>query len=114
MLSKADLVDDETVELAEMEIREIVEGSFLEAKPVIPFSAMDGHGLHDILQAMENEAEHVAGKAIQAPFRLWIDQVRSFPGFGTVASGTVVSGSIRRDDIVELLPSGKAGEGEVY
>jgi selenocysteine-specific elongation factor len=107
VLSKADVVDLETLELAEMEIREIVEGSFLEAKPVIPFSAMDGRGLHDILLAMENEAERVAGKALQDPFRLWIDQVRSFPGFGTVASGTVLSGSIRRDDIVGLLPSDK-------
>jgi selenocysteine-specific elongation factor len=107
VLSKADVVDVETLELAEMEIREIVEGSFLEAKPVIPFSAMDGRGLQDILLAMESEAESVAGKALQDPFRLWIDQVRSFPGFGTVASGTVLSGSIRRDDIVGLLPSGK-------
>ena len=40
MLSKADLVDHETLELAEMEIREILEGSFLEGKPVIPFSAV--------------------------------------------------------------------------
>ena len=68
---------------------------------------MDGRGLHDILLAMESEAERVDGKALQAPFRLWIDQVRSFPGFGTVASGTVLSGSIRRDDVVGLLPSGK-------
>jgi len=107
VLSKADVVDLETLELAEMEIREIVEGSFLEGRPVIPFSAMDGRGLHEILLAMESEAERVAGKALQDPFRLWIDQVRSFPGFGTVASGTVLSGSIMRDDIVGLLPSGK-------
>ncbi|MGO9567751.1 MAG: selenocysteine-specific translation elongation factor, partial [Desulfomonilaceae bacterium] len=106
VLSKADVVDLETLELAEMEIREIVEGSFLEAKPVIPFSAMDGRGLHDILLAMESEAERVAGKVLQDPFRLWIDQARSFLGFGTVISGTVLSGSIKRDDIVELLPSG--------
>ena len=81
VLSKADVVDHETLELAEMEIREIVEGSFLEGKPVIPFSAMDGRGLHDILLAMENEAERVAGKALQAPFRLWIDQVEELSRF---------------------------------
>lgn len=107
VLSKADLVDHETLELAEMEIREIVEGSFLENKPVIPFSAMDAWGLQEILLAMETEAEHADGKAIHSSFRLWIDQMRSFPGFGTVASGTVISGSIGRDDIVELLPSRK-------
>ncbi len=107
VLSKADLVDQETIELAEMEIREIVEGSFLEGKPVIPFSALDGRGLQEILQALESHADNIEGKKIEAPFRLWIDQVRSFAGFGTVVSGTVLSGIVRRDDIVQLLPSGK-------
>jgi len=107
VLSKADLVDQETLELAEMEIREIVQGTFLESKPVIPFSAPENRGLQEILLAAEREAEQINGKAIQAPFRLWVDQVRSFAGFGTVASGTVISGSIGRDDITELLPSRK-------
>ena len=107
VLSKADTVDLETLELAEMEIGELVTGSFLERKPVIPFSALDGRGLHEILLAMENEADSVDGKSINAPFRLWVDQVRSFPGFGAVVSGTVLSGTIKRDDTVELLPSGK-------
>ena len=53
VLSKADVVDHETLELAEMEIQEIVAGSFLEGKPVIPFSATDGRGLDQILLAME-------------------------------------------------------------
>jgi selenocysteine-specific elongation factor len=107
VLSKADQVDSETMELAEMEIREILEGSFLQGKPVIPFSAVDGRGLDQVSLALESEADHVAGKSIQAPFRLWIDQARSFPGFGTVVSGTVLSGIITRDDTVQLLPSGK-------
>ena len=107
VLSKADLVDRETLELAEMELRDVVEGSFLEGKPVLPFSAVDGNGQQEILVAIENEAKRVEAKATQGTFRLWIDQVRSFPGFGTVASGTVVSGSIGRDETVELLPCGK-------
>ncbi|MEW6138024.1 MAG: selenocysteine-specific translation elongation factor [Thermodesulfobacteriota bacterium] len=107
VLSKADLVDSETIELAEMELREAVEGSFLEGKPVLPFSAVDGNGQQEILAAVESEAERVEAKGIQGPFRLWVDQVRGFPGFGTVVSGTVVSGSIGRDETVELLPSGK-------
>ncbi len=49
VLSKADLVDRETMELAEMEIRDIVQGSFLKSKPVIPFSAMEESGLQEIL-----------------------------------------------------------------
>ena len=107
VLSKADVVDGETLELAQMEIRETLSGSFLEGKPIIPFSAVDGRGLDRVLQAIEKEAHHTCGKSVAAPFRLWIDQVRSFPGFGTVVSGTVFSGSIRQQQAVELLPLGK-------
>lgn len=107
VVSKADLVDSETLELAEMEIQEILQGSFLENKPVVPFSATDCRGLDQILLALEHEANHLDGKSALAPFRLWIDQVKSFPGFGTVACGTMVSGIIKCGDIVQLQPSGK-------
>lgn len=62
VISKADLVDDETIELAQMEVREISKGSCLEGKPVIPFSAADRRGLDQILSAMENEANRVDGR----------------------------------------------------
>jgi len=107
VLSKADVVDRETLELAELEIRAILDGSFLEGKQVIPFSSVDRRGLDQVRLAIENEVNHVHSKSVHGPFRLWIDQLRSFPGFGTVASGTVFSGSIRQDDRVELLPPGK-------
>ncbi|MEJ2717939.1 MAG: selenocysteine-specific translation elongation factor, partial [Deltaproteobacteria bacterium] len=107
VLSKTDVVDHETVELAEMEIREIVQGSFLEGQPVIPFSGVDGRGLDQILHALECAADRVDGKTVQAPFRLWVDQVRNLDPFGTVVTGTVRSGIIKCDDTVQLLPSGK-------
>ncbi|MBW2089926.1 MAG: SelB C-terminal domain-containing protein [Deltaproteobacteria bacterium] len=56
---------------------------------------------------IERDAEKIAGKDLQSSFRLWIDQIRSFTGFGTVVSGTILSGIIRRDDILYLLPSEK-------
>lgn len=104
VLSKADMVDDNTLELAELEIRDVISGTFLEGKPVLPFSAIDRRGLGDIRLNIEMECKRVAGKDIDAPFRLWIDQVRSFAGFGTVATGTILSGIVRRDDILHLLP----------
>lgn len=107
VLGKADLVDDETLELAEMEVRDVLEGSFLQGKPVVPFSAVNAAGTDRILQVMETEVDRATGKLSHAPFRLWIDQVRSYSGFGTVVSGTVLSGTIMRDDTVVLLPSGK-------
>jgi selenocysteine-specific elongation factor len=106
VLSKADLVDDETMELAELEIRELTEGTFLEEKPIVPFSLLDLRGLEEIRLSIEEAAEGVSGKNLQAPFRCWIDQVKGFAGFGTVASGTILSGSLTQDDPLHLLPSG--------
>ncbi|WDN88814.1 selenocysteine-specific elongation factor [Desulfosarcina sp. BuS5] len=107
VLSKADLVDDETLELAELEIEDMISGTFFEGKPIIPFSAIDLRGLNEIRLTMEEEEKKIAGKAIQSSFRLWIDQVRSITGFGTVVNGTVLSGIIRQNDLIHLLPSGK-------
>jgi len=106
VLSKADLVDEDTLELAELEIREALDGKFLDGKPVIRFSAIDRRGLDEIRKSIEEKAKKIPCKDLQAPFRLWIDQVKSFAGFGTVASGTVLSGTIRQDDTLHLLPSG--------
>ncbi|MBW2616230.1 MAG: selenocysteine-specific translation elongation factor [Deltaproteobacteria bacterium] len=106
VLSKADLVDEETRELAEIEIRELIEGTFFEGKPVIPFSAIDRRGLDDIRINIEKAVEKIPDKDIKSPFRLWIDQVKTFAGFGTVASGTILSGILRQDDPLHLLPSG--------
>lgn len=107
VLSKADLVDDEILELAELEIEDVISGTFLEGKPIIPFSVIDLRGLDEIRLTIEEEGEKIAGKDIHSPFRLWIDQVRSFPGSGTVVSGTVLSGTIRQGDLIHLLPSVK-------
>lgn len=107
VLTKTDLVDRETVELAELEIRDLLAGSFLEGKPVIPFSAVDGRGAQEVLAAIEAAADEVREKSGDSSFRLWIDQVRSFSGFGTVVSGTVLSGSLSKEDPVWILPSGK-------
>ena len=108
VLSKADLVDGETLELAELEISELVEGTFLEKSPIIPFSAVDLKGLEEIRAGVAWLAETSSGKNALGTFRLWIDQVKSFPGFGTVASGTVASGKLTANDPVQILPGGIA------
>jgi len=107
VLSKADLVDDETLELAELELLEMVKNTFLDGKPVIPFSTLDRRGMEDIIRNIGMEIERAKVKNVTASFRLWIDQVRSFSGFGTVATGTIHSGMIKKDEIICLLPSEK-------
>jgi len=106
VLTKADLVDDETLELAELEVREMLEGIHSEPIPVIPFSTMDHRGLDGIKAEIEGMADTVPGKDPQAPFRCWIDRIKGFAGFGTVVSGTVFSGTIRENDPIQILPSG--------
>ena len=106
VLSKADMVDSETLELAELEIRELVKGTVFQGKPVIPFSVLDRMGLDDIRSAIESEATQLEAKSVYDPFRLWIDQVSGVAGFGTVVTGTILSGTLRQDDSLVLLPSG--------
>jgi selenocysteine-specific elongation factor len=106
VLSKADMVDTETLELAELEIRDVVRGTVFQGKPVIPYSALDRRGLEDIRSAIQAEAEGLKSKPADDSFRLWIDQISGVAGFGTVVTGTILSGTLRQDDSLVLLPSG--------
>jgi selenocysteine-specific elongation factor len=107
VLSKTDLVDPDTVELAELEVRELLNGTFLENRPFFRFSVKNPKDSTDIVHGIDASLNGMAPKKPVPPFRLWIDQVRNLTGHGTVVSGTISSGSILCDDKLELLPSGK-------
>ncbi|MBU0675111.1 MAG: selenocysteine-specific translation elongation factor [Proteobacteria bacterium] len=106
VLSKADCVDSETLELAELEIMELTAGTFLEGKPVIRFSAINGGGREEVIAILDQAMAQCSGKPLNKPFRLWIDQIRSFSGIGTVVSGTILSGGIRVNDELHIQPGG--------
>ncbi|MCF8063263.1 MAG: selenocysteine-specific translation elongation factor [Deltaproteobacteria bacterium] len=106
VLTKTDLVDEETLELAELEVQDTLEMRLGEHPPVLPFSARDNRGLEAVRDEIENLAAALPPRDTQAPFRCWIDRVKGFPGFGTVVSGTVLSGAIAENDPVHLLPMG--------
>jgi selenocysteine-specific elongation factor len=105
VLTKADAADAETRELAAIEVRELVAGSFLERAPLVSVSARTGEGLDDLRQALRAAAAAVRGRSASGPARLPIDRVFSVRGFGTVVTGTLVSGRIHGDDRLALLPS---------
>jgi len=105
VLSKTDRVDNETLELAAQEIKELVAGTFLQGKPVIRFSTVDNSGLAEAERALDRISTSVSREKHDAPFRLWVDQVRSLPGIGTVVSGSVLSGTVRLQDVVRILPN---------
>src|SRR5580765_4624738 len=104
-LTKVDLVDADTLELARMEVRELVSGSFLEGAPIVPVSSKTGEGLDDFRAALLGASASVAGRAVDAVTRLPIDRVFSMKGFGTVVTGTLVSGRVGVDQELALAPS---------
>jgi selenocysteine-specific elongation factor len=106
-LSKSDLVDDNALTLAQLEIEEYVRGSFLEGSAIVPVSAKTGAGIPELKRALHHAATQVRGKDATRAFRLPIDRAFAMKGFGTVVTGTLISGAVRTGDDVELLPAGQ-------
>jgi selenocysteine-specific elongation factor len=104
VLSKSDLTDAETRALVRHDVEELVEGSFLEGAPVIEVSATSGEGLDRLREAIAAEAAHVSQRPVEGAARLPIDRAFTMKGFGTVVTGTLVSGSIAVDDELVVEP----------
>jgi selenocysteine-specific elongation factor len=105
-LSKSDLAEPGLLELARLEVGEFLRGSFLESAPVIAVSAKTGSGLGELKEALAAEARKIEEKNLGNYFRLPIDRAFAVKGFGTVVTGTLLSGSVAAGDEVELFPSG--------
>lgn len=104
-LSKADLVDGETLELAELEIRDALQNAAVADKPVIPVSMATGSGLSVLVSCVLEEMGGIPGKNPDGEFRMWIDEINSIPGFGAVARGVIASGTVKPGDPLWLLPA---------
>jgi selenocysteine-specific elongation factor len=107
VLTKADLAAGDLLELARLEAGEFVRGSFLEDAPVVAVSATTGAGLDELRAELAKLAEAVPEKDASRYFRLPIDRAFAMRGFGTVVTGTLVSGTVRVDQDVELHPARK-------
>ncbi len=107
VLTKSDLVDAETLDVVRMEAREFVKGSFLESGPMVAVSAKTGTGLEELRRAMASVAAEVHAKDAGAPMRLPIDRVFTIKGFGTVVTGTLIAGTVRKEQEVEVHPLGR-------
>ena len=104
-LTKTDLVDDEWREIVTEDIRAALTGTFLQDAPIVPVSSKTGAGLDHLRQALAALAGQVQARNAEGVFRLPIDRVFTIKGFGTVVTGTLISGTIRAEDVVELLPA---------
>ena len=109
VLTKSDLVDADTLEVVRMEVAEYLRGSFLdpERAPIVAVSAKTGAGLDELRRELARLAAEVPAKDANAVFRLPIDRVFSMKGFGTVVTGTLISGSVRKDEELEVHPTGQ-------
>jgi len=109
VLTKSDLVDPDTLSVVRMEVEDFLRGSFLDPSraPIVPVSAKTGAGLDALKRELARIAAEASAKDAGAAFRLPIDRVFTMKGFGTVVTGTLVSGTVHKEEELELLPSGR-------
>jgi len=108
VLTKSDSVDSETLDVVRLEVEEFLRGTFLD-KPnsIISVSSITGSGLEELKRAMVAAAQEVQSRDSHAIARLPIDRVFTMKGFGTVVTGTLVEGTICREDELEVFPTGR-------
>ncbi len=105
VFTKSDIVDQDFIELVRLEADEFVRGSFLEGAPAVAVSSTTGAGIHELRGEIEKMAASIREKDASQYFRLPIDRAFSMRGFGTVVTGTLVSGAVRVEQEVELHPA---------
>jgi selenocysteine-specific elongation factor len=106
VITKADLADPDWLELVQADVQELMEGTFLQDAPVYVVDSLSGRGIEELRRGIDQILKTLPGKVDRGMFRLPIDRVFSIKGFGTVVTGTVLSGSAKADATLEILPPG--------
>ncbi|NIQ38064.1 MAG: selenocysteine-specific translation elongation factor [Proteobacteria bacterium] len=106
VITKIDLADEELIQLVEEEMGEFIRGTFMEGAPIIRVSSLTGEGIPDLIEALEKLAKETEERSAEGLFRLPIDRVFVMKGFGSVVTGTMVSGLVRVGSTVQILPGG--------
>jgi selenocysteine-specific elongation factor len=107
VLTKSDAVDADTLEVVRLEVEDYLRGSFLENSPIIAVSSLKNTGLDELKPELVRIAGETPTRDSSAISRLPIDRVFTMKGFGTVVTGTLVAGTIRKEDELELFPASK-------
>lgn len=110
VLTKADLVDNEWIDMVKQEVQERFKGTFLEEAPIVPVSSKSGKGIEELIKEIDKATEAVESKDTEGHFRLPVDRVFSVSGFGTVVTGTIIGGHIKEGDSVQIYPSMATGK----
>jgi selenocysteine-specific elongation factor len=109
-LTKIDMVDEEMLELAREDIRDFVQGTFLENRPVVPVSAVTGAGIPEFVATLDALCREVPERKTTGLFRLPVDRVFTMRGFVTVITGSLVSGSVAVGETVMIYPAQKTAK----
>jgi selenocysteine-specific elongation factor len=107
VITKADLVERDMLDLVRLEVQEYVAGSFLEGAPILAVSARTGEGLEELKSELRRLSLAIPPKPADLPFRLPIDRSFVIKGFGAVVTGTLVAGTVEKEAEVEIHPLGR-------
>jgi len=110
VVTKIDLVERELLELVREEVTDIAKDTFLKDAPILAVSSMTGEGIPQLISTLDHLSMEVEERPSDGLFRLPIDRVFIMKGFGTVVTGTMVSGKLSLAETVEILPSGFEGK----
>ena len=106
VLTKVDMVDEEWLELVTEDVKEFMQGTFLKDAPVVPVSSVTGQGLEELLDVLDRMVAEIRPRKPSGPFRLPVDRSFVMKGFGTVVTGTVISGQAELGQDVVIYPRG--------
>ena len=106
VLTKIDMVDSDWLELVREDINEYMANTFLADAPIVEVSSVTGEGLKELIQILDQLVQKIPERDLGHFFRLPIDRVFSMKGFGTVITGTTISGKIRTGDETTIYPLG--------
>ncbi len=104
VLNKIDLVEEDFQELAAEDVREACRGTFLEGAPLVPVSTVTKAGIEELKELIFSEIQKLPPKDISLPYRQAIDRVFTLSGFGTIVTGTVITGQVHKEDEVMVYP----------
>lgn len=106
VLTKVDLVEQEWLEMVQEEVQDFTRNTFLEEAPVVAVSSTTGEGIPGFLDALEKVSALITPRVTSGIFRLPVDRVFTMKGFGTVITGTLISGKVDEGDQIMIYPSG--------
>ena len=108
-ITKSDLTDASWLGLVREDVARLIAGTSIKGAPVVAVSSRTGEGLDELREALDLVAGEAESRHADLPMRLPVDRVFTIAGAGTVVTGTLWSGRVRRDDPVEVFPSGRSG-----